>query len=69
MQDRPGHRPDLHILYPELVSEGRAPRGGWLTCSAGFTVLQDTWKVKGLFLPRAWDRAKAAVSAWNLKRV
>lgn len=42
MQDCPGHGPDLHILYPKPVSEGRAPWGGWLTWSAGLTALQDT---------------------------
>lgn len=38
--DSPG--PDLHILYPKLVSEGSAPWGGWLTGSAGLIALQDT---------------------------
>lgn len=39
---QPRHGPDWHILYPKLVPEGRAPRGGWLTWSGGLTALQGT---------------------------
>lgn len=41
-RDSPGHGPDWRILYPKLVPEGRAPRGGWLTWPAGLTALQGT---------------------------
>lgn len=58
--DSPGHGPDLHILYPKVVCEGSTLWGGCLTGSAGLTALQGTGRVKGLILPRAWDRAKAA---------
>lgn len=35
--ESPGHGPDLHILYPKVVSEGSTLWG-----SAGLTALQDT---------------------------